>query len=88
MGAAAVLSTGLTSDLDSCRADVLNFLRVLSWHISSVEVERWRIEELFHAVRKWETVGDLEGLAQEVAQFIIGEDVVKTATVLVRSQSG
>ena len=88
MGAAAVLSTGLASDLDSCRTDVLNFLRVLSWHIASVEVERRRIEGWLHAVRKWETIGDLDGLAQEIAQFIIGDDIVETATVLVQSRSG
>jgi hypothetical protein len=84
MAAAAVFSTGLSNDFDSCRRDVLNFLHMLSWHIASVEVERWKIEGLLHAVRKWETVGDLDGLAQEIAQFIIENDGVKTATVLVR----
>jgi hypothetical protein len=85
MAAAAILSTGFASDLDTCRRDVLSFLSILSWHIASVEVERWRSEGPFHAVRRWEpATTDLEGLAQEVAQFIIGTDQVRTATVLVR----
>lgn len=85
MAAVAVFSTGLASDLESCRREVLNFLLVLSWHIASVEVERWRSEGLLHAVHKWETVTtDLEGLAREIAQFIVGNEAVKTATVLVR----
>jgi hypothetical protein len=85
MAAAAILSTGFASDLDSCRRDVLNFLSMLSWHIASVEVERWRSEGLLHAVRRWEAAtNDLEALAQEVAQFIIGTEQVRTATVLVR----
>jgi hypothetical protein len=86
MGAAAVLSTGSAADLDSCRQDVLNFLRTLSWRVASVEVERWRSEGLLHAVRRWETVTtDLEGLAQEIAQFVIENRRVKTgAIVLVR----
>jgi hypothetical protein len=85
MAALAVFSTGLASDLKSCQEDVLNFLLMLSWHIGSVEVERWRIEGLVHAVHKWEMVTtDLEGLAREIAQFIVGNEAVKTATVLVR----
>jgi hypothetical protein len=85
MAAAAILSTGLAGDLDSCRKDVLNFLRMVSWHIASVEVKRWRIEGLRHAVHKWETVpSDLESLAKEIAQFIVGSETVKTATILVR----
>jgi hypothetical protein len=54
MAAVAVFSTGLANDveLESCRRDVLNFLLMLSWHIASVEVERWRIEGLLHAARR------------------------------------
>ena len=85
MAAIAVFSNGRPSDLESCRTDVLNFLLMLSWHIASVEVERWRSEGLLHAVHKCETVTtDLEGLAREIAQFIVGNEAVKTATVLVR----
>jgi hypothetical protein len=85
MAALAVFSTGVASDLESCRRDVLNFLLMLSWHIGSVQVERWRIEGLVHAVHKWEMVTtDLEGLAREIAQFIVGNEAVETATVLVR----
>ena len=85
MASLAVFSTGVASDLESCRRDVLNFLLMLSWHIGSVQVERWRIEGLVHAVHKWEMVTtDLEGLAREIAQFIVGNEAVETATVLVR----
>jgi hypothetical protein len=85
MAAVAVFSTGFAGDLESCRRDVLDFLLMLSWHIASVEVERWKIEGLLHAVRRWESVTpDLEGLAKEIAHFIVGNEAIKTATVLVR----
>jgi hypothetical protein len=85
MAAAAVLSIRSAIDLDSCRVDVLNFLRMLSWHNVCVEVERWRKEGLLHTVRRWESVApDLEGLAQEVAGFIVGNEAAETVTVLVR----
>ncbi len=85
MAAAAVLSIGAAMDLDSCRVDVLNFLRMLSWYNVCVEVERWSKEELLHTVRRWESVApDLEGLAQEIARFIVGNEAAKIVTVLVQ----
>ena len=88
MAAAAVMSTGLTRDLESCRRDVLNFLRLLRWRIASVEVRRLTADGILHAVRKWETVADdLETLAQEIAQFSTGGEVETGAIVLVRKAS-
>jgi hypothetical protein len=85
MAAAAVLSIGAAMDLDSCRVDVLNFLRMLSWYNVCVEVERWSKEGLLHTVRRWESVApDLEGLAQEIARFIVGNEAAKIVTVLVQ----
>ena len=87
MAAAAVLSIGPAMDLDSCQVDVRNFLRMLPWYNVCVEVQRWRYEELelLHAVRRWESVApDLEGLAEEVARFIVGNEAAKIVTVLVQ----
>jgi hypothetical protein len=85
MAAAAVLSIGPASDLDSCLVDVLNFLRVLSWRGVCVDVKRWRIKGLLREVRRWESVAaSRERLAQEIAQFIVWADIIKTATVLVQ----
>ena len=87
MAAAAMMSTGLASDLESCRRDVLNFLQMLRWRIASVEVKRWTAEGLLHAMRSWETVtGDLESLADEIAQFIAGSEIEAGAVVLVRRE--
>lgn len=84
MAAAAVLSTGPTKDLESCRADVLTFLQVLSWYIAAVEVNVWTSEGSSLGHRKWAGTADLRGLAEQIAQFITGSAVEVGATVLVR----
>jgi hypothetical protein len=89
MAAAAVMSTGLARDLESCRRDVLNFLQMLSWHIASVEVRRWTVEGLLHAVRKWGTVtSDIESLAEKIAQFVTGSEIAAGAIVVVQREAG
>jgi hypothetical protein len=87
MAAAAMMSTGLATDLESCRGDVLNFLQALRWRIASVQVKRWTAEGLLHAVRNWETVtSDLETLTDEIAQFIAGSEIATGAVLLVRHE--
>src|ERR1700752_611047 len=102
MAAAAVMSTGVGGDLESCRTEVLSFLRMLSWRIASVEVKRWTAEGRLHAVRRWEKVtndleglrkwekvtSDLESLTEEIAEFIAGSEIRTGATVLVRRKVG
>jgi hypothetical protein len=41
------LSTGPASDLDSCRGNVLNFPRVLSWHQVCAKWNGWRLRIRF-----------------------------------------
>lgn len=86
MAGAAVLSTGFfPNDSDSCRREVLAFLRILAWPISAVEVNLWTSDGLPHGFRKWEVAKiDLYDLAREIAQFITESDVRTTATVLAR----
>ena len=85
MAAAATMSTGLTSDLESCRDDVLNFLRRLRWRIAAVEVKRWTAGGFLHEVRKWESVieKDLMELAHEIAQFVTEGGAMMGGTVLI-----
>jgi hypothetical protein len=80
------MSTGITSDLESCRRDVLNFLQMLRWRIASVEVKRWTADGMVLAVRRWqsEVSADLDELAHEIAWFITVSEVEAGATVLVR----
>ena len=88
MARAAVMSTGLLYDLDSCCEEVLAFLRMLSWHIAAVEVKLWTSEGLPHGLRKWNPdMTDLERLAQEIAQFITENDMEIRATVLARPRA-
>ena len=83
-----MMSTGLASDLGSCRRDVENFFQVLRWRIASVEVKRWTAEGMVLAVRKWEAVaGDLDTLSHEIAQFITGGEIKTGAIVLVRREA-
>ena len=85
MAAAAVLSTGVTKDLDSCRRDVLAFLQMLRWRVMSVEVRLWTAFGLPHGAREWEADGaDYETLAESVARFITGSGVETGAIVLAR----
>jgi hypothetical protein len=84
MAAAATMSTGLTSDLESCRDDVLNFLRRLRWRIAAVEVKRWTAGGFLHEVRKWESIEkDLVELAHEIAQFVTEGGAMMGGTVLI-----
>jgi hypothetical protein len=84
MAAVAVLSTGPSDGLHSCRNDVLAFLEVLSWHIAAVEVKLWTSDGLPLGSRKWEPhTMDLWNLAEEIAHFIT-DGVAVGATVLLR----
>jgi hypothetical protein len=85
LAAAAALSTGVTKDLDSCRKDVLAFLRMLRWRVMSVEVKLWTAFGSPHGTRKWEADGaDYETLAESVAQFITGSELETGAIVIAR----
>jgi hypothetical protein len=85
LAAAAVLSTGVTRDLDACRRDVLAFLQMLRWRVVSVEVRLWTAFGLPHGTREWEADGaDYGTLAENVARFITGGEVETGAIVLAR----
>jgi hypothetical protein len=85
VAAAAVLSTGVTKDLDSCRRDVLAFLRMLRWRVISVEVRLWSDLGLRAGTREWGADGvDYETLAEGVARFITGGEAETGAIVLAR----
>jgi hypothetical protein len=85
VAAAAVLSTGVTKDLDSCRRDVLAFLRMLRWRVISVEVRLWTDLGLRAGTREWGADGvDYETLAEGVARFITGGEAETGAIVLAR----
>jgi hypothetical protein len=87
LAAAAALSTGVTKDLDSCRKDVLAFLRMLRWRVMSVEVKLWTAFGAPHGTRKWEADGaDYETLAESVARFITGSELETGAIVIARSR--
>jgi hypothetical protein len=87
LAGAAALSTGVTTDLDSCRKDVLAFLQMLRWRVVSVEVKLWTAFGLPHGTREWEVEGaDYENLAQSVAQFIT-ENGVETGAIVIARKS-
>lgn len=89
MAGAAVLSTGPTTDLDSCREDVLNFLQLLHWRIRAIEVKVWTSTGLSSGRREWNVEGsEIETMAGMVAQFIADLGVGTRGIVLVREAVG
>jgi hypothetical protein len=84
MAAVAVLSTGPSNGLNSCRNDVLAFLEALSWHIAAIEVKLWTSYGLPSGFRRWEPdTTDPWNLAEEIAHFIT-DGVAGGATVLIQ----
>lgn len=80
---AAVLSTGVAKELDSCRKDILAFLRMLRWRVAALQVKVWTVLGLLYGERSWTCDGsDYETLAESVARFITESDVETCAIVL------
>jgi hypothetical protein len=74
MAAAATLSTGPSRDFESCRTDILAFLRALPWQIATVEVHLWEVG-LPHGSRRWlpDEATDFGKFADELAQFVAAD---------------
>jgi hypothetical protein len=71
MPAAAVLSTGRVKDFYACREDVLKFLMILSWRISSIKVKVWASQGLPHDPENGVLTTRVSGtLADRIALFI------------------